>query len=436
MQEAYNEILDHINTLDIIDTHEHLPCREKDRDMEADVLKEFLGHYFNRDLVSAGLCLEDHDRVIEEKLPIAEKWKIVEPYWEISRYSGYGRVLDIVASDIYGIEKIDGSTIEVLNDKFLKTLKPGHFKKILKDKCRIKTSLLNVETLDSKYDPRQERSIHCDMQFFSPVYSITNLVHPNFWSQIEEVEKQSGTRITSFSRWLEAAGTMIEKAYSLGAVALKNPLAYSRTLEYERIGRSIAEEEFNRVFSTKHMPDWDERPAPTGKAFQDYMFHYILDIANRKNMIVQIHTGIQEGNGNILSNSNPGLLSNLFLQYPDVTFDIFHMSYPYQNELTVLAKNFANVFIDMCWAHIVSPNASVNALFEWFDTVPLNKISAFGGDYCFVDGVYGHLKLAQQDVAKALSVKVDEGLFDIDRANDIAKMLFYDNPKNIFRLKV
>jgi predicted TIM-barrel fold metal-dependent hydrolase len=436
MKDAYSEILEYINTLEIIDTHEHLPCREEDRDMDADVLKEFLGHYFNRDLISAGLSQEDHDRIIEEELPIMEKWKMVEPYWEVSRYTGYGRALDIIARDIYGIDKIEGSTIEELNEKFLKTLKPGHFKKILKDKCKIKTSLLNVETLDKKYDPREERSIHCDKEFFSPVYRIEDLVHPNFWSQIVKVEKQSGIRITSFSRWLEATETLIDKAYSMGAVALKNGLAYVRTLKYERVERSIAEEEFNRIFNTKHMPDWGDRPAPTGKAFQDYMFHFILDIANRKNLIVQIHTGIQEGSGNILSNSNPELLSNLFLQYPDVTFDMFHMSYPYQNELTVLAKNFANVFIDMCWAHIVSPNASVNALLEWFDTVPLNKISAFGGDYIFIDGVYGHLKLAQQDVAKALSIKVEEELFDIDKAKEVASMLFYDNPKNIFRLKI
>ena len=88
----------------------------------------------------------------------------------------------------------------------------------------------------------------------------------------------------------------------------------------------------------------------------------------------------------------------------------------------------------MCWAYIVSPNASVNALLEWFDTVPLNKVSAFGGDYVFVDGVYGHLKLAQLDVAKALSIKVDEGLFDIEKAKEVAGMLFHDNPKKIFRL--
>ena len=38
MKDEYKEILGHISTLDIIDTHEHLPGKEEDRDMEADVL--------------------------------------------------------------------------------------------------------------------------------------------------------------------------------------------------------------------------------------------------------------------------------------------------------------------------------------------------------------------------------------------------------------
>jgi len=436
MTDVYNEILDFINTIEIIDTHEHLPCKEEDRDINTDVLKEYLGHYFNRDLISAGFSKNSYLSIIEENIPIMKKWKMVEPYWEICRYTGYGRALDIVAKDVYGIDKIDSSSIIELNDKFLKTLKVGHFKKILKDKCRIKTSLLNVETLNKKYDPLKERSIHCNREFFSPVYRIDELVFPKSWSQIEKIEEQSDIRITSFSKWLEVTETVIEKAYSMGSVALKNSLAYIRTLKYERVNRSVAEEEFNNIFNTKHIPDWDEKPVSAGKAFQDYVFHFILDIANRKNLIFQIHTGIQEGNGNILSNSNPELLSNLFLEYPSVTFDLFHMGYPYQIEITVLAKNFANVFIDMCWAHILSPNASINALMEWFDTVPLNKISAFGGDYLFVDGVYGHLKLAQQNVSKALSIKIKEGLFDLDKAKEIVRMFFYENPKNIFRLSI
>ena len=118
MKDSYNEILGHINTLEIIDTHEHLPCKEEDRDMGADVLQEYLDHYFNRDLISAGLPKTDYDRLIEEDMTVGDKWKLVEPYWEACRYTGYGRSLDIAARDIYGVDRIDGSTIEELNGKF------------------------------------------------------------------------------------------------------------------------------------------------------------------------------------------------------------------------------------------------------------------------------------------------------------------------------
>ena len=68
------------------------------------------------------------------------------------------------------------------------------------------------------------------------------------------------------------------------------------------------------------------------------------------------------------------------------------------------------------------------------DSVPVNKISAFGGDYAFIDGVYGHQYMARVNVSKSLVQKVKEGVFDIDRAREIAKMLFYDNPVKIFKL--
>lgn len=434
MNKDYEELYHYIKTLKIIDTHEHLSSKEEDREKDTDVLKEYLNHYFSRDLISAGLPRNDYDRIIETEIPIGKKWELVEPYWEICRHTGYGRSLDAAAKDLYGIDRIDGSNIEELNDRFLQSLNPGHFKLVLKEKCGIETSLLDVNTLEKGYDKKVDTTIHCDREFFTPVYRMSNIILPSLQSHIMDTQRQSGIRITSFQRYLEATEVLIDKAYKLGAVAIKNHLAYLRILKYERVTSSLAEEQFNNIFNTSHYQDRLINPVYTGRDFQDYMFHYILDIANGKNLIIQIHTGIQEGSGNILSNSNPELLSNLFLQYPDVNFDIFHIGYPYEDELAVLAKNFPNVYIDMCWAHIVSPNASIRALLEFIDTVPLNKVSAFGGDYRFIDGVYGHLKIARQNVAKALSIKVEEGLFDIEKAKETAKMLFYDNPKEIFKL--
>ncbi|MCK5578398.1 MAG: amidohydrolase, partial [Planctomycetes bacterium] len=88
MSKSFEKIFDYVKKLEIIDTHEHLPPTEKVREKDTDVLKEYLGHYFNRDLISAGLSKSDHDKVIDNKQPLMKRWKIVEPYWKASRHTG------------------------------------------------------------------------------------------------------------------------------------------------------------------------------------------------------------------------------------------------------------------------------------------------------------------------------------------------------------
>lgn len=431
----YGEIFNYIKELEIIDTHEHLPSNETDREKDTDVLKEYLSHYFSCDLISSGLPKNDYKKIIESELSIEDKWKLVEKYWELSRYTGYGRALDIAVKEIYDIEGISASTIEELNNKFLTSLTKGHFKKVIKDKSKIKISLLTVNTLNKKYDLKSERSIYCDHNFFKAIYDIGHFVYPRTWDFIIEIENEVGMSISSFDNYLEAIDAIIEKAYNLGAVGLKNSLAYLRTLEFKRTKKSDAEKEFNDIFKTKHFPEWEVKQIYLGKNFQDYIMHYILNIANKKHLIMQVHTGLQEGNGNIITNSNPTLLTNLFLEYPNINFDLFHIGYPYQKEVAVLSKNFPNVFIDICWAHIISPHSSINFLLEFLDTVPLNKISAFGGDYVFIDVVVGHQNIARENIAKVLSLKVCDELFDIEKAKKISRLFFYDNPAELFRLE-
>ena len=71
--------------------------------------------------------------------------------------------------------------------------------------------------------------------------------------------------------------------------------------------------------------------------------HYVLELANQRQLVYQFHTGLQEGIGNHISWSDPTLMTNLFLEYPDVRFDLFHIAYPFHQKLSALAKNFANV---------------------------------------------------------------------------------------------
>ena len=432
-QQIFEELYEHIKDLEIIDTHEHLPAFEELREKDTDVLKEYLKHYFNCDLVSAGLPVSDYERVINNQLPLMERWKLVEPSWEAARNTGYGRALDISVHALYGIERISGDTIEELNGKFLKSLEPGHFKKVLKEKSRIKVSLLHdIPMVNERI--QFTSNLECDQDLFRNVFPVDYLIFPQDAEDIALVEKEFGRTICNFEDWLEACEAALDNALNHGAVALKSGLAYQRSIRYERTARHEAEVGFNEIFSVKHRGNYLPQVFTVGEQFQNYVMHFILGMANRRNLTFQFHTGIQEGFGNILPNSDPSLLTNLFLEYPDVDFDLFHIGYPYQNIVSALSKNFQNVYIDMCWAHIVSPEASINALTEFIDSVPVNKISAFGGDYLFVDGVYGHQYMARTNVCRALTKKVEEDVFDIARAKEVSKMLFYDNPLKIFKL--
>lgn len=79
-------------------------------------------------------------------------------------------------------------------------------------------------------------------------------------------------------------------------------------------------------------------------------------------------------------------LVNLLLEYREARFDLFHAGYPYQGEVAALGKNFPNVYVDLCWLHVISPWVARQTLHEWIETVPANKILGFGGDYLFVEG--------------------------------------------------
>lgn len=155
-------------------------------------------------------------------------------------------------------------------------------------------------------------------------------------------------------------------------------------------------------------------------------------MAGQKNLVIQIHAGLLEGNDNVLTNSDPTLLVNLFSEYKEAKFDVFHGAYPYTRELAALAKNFPNVYVDMCWLHVISPSRARQALAEWLDTVPSNKIFGFGGDYVFAECIYGHSAMARENIARVLTEKVEEGTFTEVQAIDLARKLLHDNAYEFF----
>jgi hypothetical protein len=419
---THDEILEYIAGLEIIDTHEHLPHCEGALPPGNDVLAEWLRHYFSCDLVSAGLSEGDLERVRDPRGDLLERWDLAEPYWHAAESTGYGRSLALAARDLYGIERIERDSIEELNRRFQEAREEGdHYEYVLKEKSRIRCSVL-----DSNLD--------ADPQFFVSAVRFDGYLMPTHRRDVVATGHRVGFPIHSLGDWQQALEVELDRAFDRGAATLKCGLAYQRSLRFDKVTQAEAEACFHELFADPHSPPW-RGMIKVGKPLQDYMMHHLLTLADRRGLTFQFHTGLQEGNGNVISDANPVHLTNLFLEYGDVKFDIFHMGYPYMQELSNLAKNFRNVFIDMCWGHIISPTAARRALVEWLDAVPANKISAFGGDYCFVDGVYGHQYLARRNVADALAEKVADGSFGLDRAKEIAHWLFIDTPARLFGIE-
>ena len=73
-------------------------------------------------------------------------------------------------------------------------------------------------------------------------------------------------------------------------------------------------------------------------------------------------------------------------------------------------------------------------LSDWIETIPANKILGFSGDYCFVDGVYGHQLIARRNVSMALTEKMDDGLINLKQAQGLANKILHDNAKELFGL--
>ncbi len=413
-------IISAVNEIRIIDTHEHLATEEQRIKSKDKIDFTYLfRHYAKSDLISAsnnsnkGLI----ELIYDTNIPLMDRWELLEPYYKAMRSTGYGRVPLIAARDLFGVSDINKSTIEELTSKMREANKPGWYDYVLKEKAKIDLSIQDMghQEFDKKFYRRVER--------FSQFALVSS------GSEIRDFGKKFNTKINSMTDYLKLLRERFLAGINSGMVGVKTGIAYVRILKFENVSKEKGEEIFNSLLNNSTVSSEDI------KAVQDYLMHRMLDLVDEFDLPIQIHTGLHAGNGNTITNSKPTHLSNLFFEYPDIDFILFHGGYPYGGELATLAKNFPNVFIDMCWTYVISPSYSERYLHEWLETIPANKIMAFGGDYDFVEAVYAHSVMARQIIAKVLIEKVRTRYLTEDEAIDIAKMILRENALRIFKLE-
>ena len=413
--DVWKKLLPEIENMPVVDTHEHLMPECTRLSNNEDFFTATMTHYASSDLISSGMSASDMEFLRDTKNDFSQKISKFLPYWNKTKNTGYCRALEIAACDLYGYGELTEETLPLINENLKKVNSVGLYKNILEDRSRIKFCVWDQWYYDN---PPPDA-------FFKPALRLDDAVYIKSKADIDALGAKYNKDITSPDVLQEIMEISITNNKPGGLIALKTGLAYDRTLHYERVTANEAAIALERIQLNRFTDKETKR-------LQDYMMYCVAQKAYWHGLPLQIHTGLQEGNGNFIRRSNPALLAELIINNPNTRFDLFHGGYPYGGELASLAKNFPNVYLDMCWLRIISASYSIRYLNEWLDTVPANKIFGFGGDFIFVEGTYGHLIIARENIAKALGARVEDGIINEPDALRLAKMLLHDNPAELF----
>ena len=411
-----------IAAIPLVDTHEHLPD-ESTLTGRSWSFFDFFEHYVSSDLVSAGMSREALEKMRNPSsgLSLEERWGLMAPYWPFVKTTGYGQAMTAYMADLFGIGDINERTYAELSRRINEARKPGWYRTVLKDKANIECSLVITW-------PGQPVAV--DKAFFRAVPILDHYAIPGTRAELEQLEKESARSIQTLDQLLAAQEAALDAFFKQGIAAVKIFLAYRRTLRFDRVSKAEAARAFDRIWLSQSQ----ELAFEDLKPLQDFMTRTLIGRAAERNLPIQVHTGLQEGNGNYIANSNPTLLANVIMEYQDARFDLFHAGYPFTGELAAMAKCFANVYADLCWVQAISPHVFKRTLHEWLDTIPANKIFAAGGDSNYVEGAYGHCTIARRLVAEVLAERMAQGTLDQAGAMWLAGRLLRENAKAFFRL--
>ena len=409
-----------VDKVELVDTHEHLMDEFIGGEKSSVDFMFLLALYADDDIKSAGMTKSQFADLLTNKYTVAEKWRIIKPFWEVSKNTAYNRVVLLAIDKLYGIQDLNENTVVLLSEKLKNSYNGKWYDHVLRERAKIKYAIQDAGSRRSK-NP-----------IFRYVEKFDNFVRIQSKEEVLAVGAKYNGNVSTLDAYVEMLKKAFQEAVGRNIIGVKSALAYHRILKYDHVSKAVADSIFLKLMAGKNeqvLAFEDVKP------FQDYIMHQIIQLAGHYDIPMQFHTGLQSGDGNIIDNANPSHLANLFLEYRDVRFVLFHGGFPYGGVLSTQAKSFRNVYIDMCWTAVISPSYSERYLHEWIETVPSNKIMTFGGDYDCVETAYGHSLMARAIVSNVLIEKVKTGYLTEKESIDIARRILNTNAIDLYKIK-
>jgi len=411
------ELFEEISKIPCINSHSHIVPEAQRLKESPDALAFFKHAYAASDLVSAGMSESERQMALTPELPLAERWKIFEPYFRWTRLTGYSQCILEGFRDLLGFSDLTGETVEPISEALRKSAKPGFYNEVLRHQSNIEMTVVNMEDL-----------IEVDRQLFLPLPRLNRFSMLRSADQVRTIEQDYNVSITTLDEHVEAIRKACQDWKAATVAGVKMSQSYHRRMDFTQRRK----EDAAKVFEGLMRGDYAGLESEEGVLLEDYLVFECCRGASDADLTIQFHQGIRAGNYGSMEGCSPVPLTELFQTFPDARFDLSHAGYPYLREGAVLGKTFSNVYLNMSWIHIISPIGSRLDLKEWLRMVPYNKIIAFGDDLTYVEAVYGHLKMARQNFAIVLAEMIQDGLISESIALDVAQATFHDNPAKVY----
>lgn len=408
------DLTHHIQTIRLVDTHEHMRRENDWVEKGPDILQDLFGNYVPADLQTAGASPEAMRNLMDASQDVADRFEGIRAAWEATQFTGYGEAVRLIAKHIYGLEELTSNGLTAAQDKVKALQSPGERYRILHELA----NLDHVQTDDFCWPCPPDTS---GPDFF--LYDLSWATFCNGQVNPSAIHAEVGIDVTDLGSLKHSMAEIFAKHAPL-AIAVKSQHAYNRTLNW--IERS--DDEAAKALNTVLTQSPDEIDEPTRLCLGDWCWARGVELATQHNLPFKIHTGYYAGNDRMPVQRIPaGNMCALFARYLDAKFVLMHIAYPYNDELVALAKHYRNIWVDFCWAWSIDPYSSRDFLRRCIHAVPSNKLFAFGGDTGWPTSAMAYAIQARNEIRRALEAEIDDGYLTEKQAMAFATRIMHTN---------
>lgn len=410
---ATTDLAHHIQSIRLVDTHEHMRRENDWVENGPDILQDLFGNYVPADLVTAGASPEAMRDLMDASKDIASRFEGIREAWEATQFTGYGEAVSLIAKHIYGLDELTGDGLASADN--LKTLRtPGKRYHILHDLA----NLDHIQTDDFSWPCTPDTS---GPDFF--LYDLSWATFCNGQIDPSAIHAETGVEVSNLASLRRGMEAIFAK-HAGCAIAVKSQHAYNRTLNWIERSDAEAADALNTLL-TQPASEINEA---TRLCLGDWCWARGVELTIAHNLPFKIHTGYYAGNDRMPVRRIPaGNMCALFARYLDAKFVLMHIAYPYNDELVALAKHYRNIWVDFCWAWSIDPYSSRDFLRRCIHAVPSNKLFAFGGDTGWPTSAMAYAIQARNEIRRALEAEIADGYLTEKQAMAFATRIMNRN---------